>query len=222
MPASGIGNSGSLVIAAGDADTLAQPACPAAVAEPAGVAVVDARCRYVYVNAVLAEFHGCGILDHAGREVRECLPGEMARVILPLHEYVLTQHRPVERLEFHARFNIGPVDLWEVSLWRVPLGVREYVLRRSDAKTPSALNILSPTELEVLRLLSQGRSTKEMAAERGVSVETIATHRKRISRKIRAHSTAELVAAAARLIRETSLGQPASAAPTASRIHPAR
>ena len=51
---------------------------------------------------------------------------------------------------------------------------------------------LSPREREVLQLLAEGRSTKEIAADLSVSVKTIETHRRQIMEKLDLFSVAEL------------------------------
>jgi len=51
---------------------------------------------------------------------------------------------------------------------------------------------LSPREGEVLRLLARGHSYREAAAQLGVSVKTIETHRKRLADKLGLKSRAEL------------------------------
>lgn len=43
---------------------------------------------------------------------------------------------------------------------------------------------LTPSEIEVLKLIAKGKSVKEIAAERNSSVHTIITHKKNIFRKI--------------------------------------
>ena len=56
----------------------------------------------------------------------------------------------------------------------------------------SAFSTLSPRERQVLQLLAEGTSTKEMAAQLRVSVKTVETHRKQIMDKLDIHSVAEL------------------------------
>lgn len=51
----------------------------------------------------------------------------------------------------------------------------------------------SPRELQVLRLLANGRSNKEIGIGLGISTRTVETYRARIIRKLGLHSTAELV-----------------------------
>jgi two-component system, NarL family, response regulator NreC len=52
---------------------------------------------------------------------------------------------------------------------------------------------LSPRERQVLQLIAEGKSTKEVAAVLGISVKTAETHRTRIMEKLDIHETAGLV-----------------------------
>lgn len=52
---------------------------------------------------------------------------------------------------------------------------------------------ISPREWEVIQLLARSKSNKEVAAELGISVRTIETHRTRIMLKLGIHSVSELV-----------------------------
>ena len=52
---------------------------------------------------------------------------------------------------------------------------------------------LSPREREVLRMISAGRTSREVAAALGLSINTVETHRRHIIGKLDLHSTAELV-----------------------------
>jgi len=52
---------------------------------------------------------------------------------------------------------------------------------------------LSPRELELLRLIAQGLTTKQSAAELGISAKTAETYRESIAEKLQVHGTAGLV-----------------------------
>jgi DNA-binding NarL/FixJ family response regulator len=52
---------------------------------------------------------------------------------------------------------------------------------------------LSPRELEVLQLICDGHSNREIAARLGLSVNTVAVHRANIMNTLGVHKTAELV-----------------------------
>jgi len=58
--------------------------------------------------------------------------------------------------------------------------------KRAGART-------TPRELEILRLLAEGRSNKEIAAQLGIAVRTAETHRAKIMLKLGLHSLAELI-----------------------------
>ena len=57
---------------------------------------------------------------------------------------------------------------------------------------------LTPREREVLQLLAEGKSSKEVAVELGLSVSTAETHRTNIMRKLDLHSVSDLVRYAVR------------------------
>lgn len=61
---------------------------------------------------------------------------------------------------------------------------------------------LTPRETDVLRLIARGRTSRQVADALEVSIHTVSNHRKHICRKLRLHSTAELVAFAARNLYE--------------------
>jgi len=56
-----------------------------------------------------------------------------------------------------------------------------------------ARNRLTPRELEVLQLICNGLSNREIAATLGLSVNTVAVHRANIMNTLGVHKTAELV-----------------------------
>lgn len=60
-------------------------------------------------------------------------------------------------------------------------------------------NILSNKEIEVLVLISEGLTTKEIAAKLFVSTRTIETHRANILKKLEVKNTAELIKKAAKI-----------------------
>jgi len=63
---------------------------------------------------------------------------------------------------------------------------------------PSAFDRLSPREREVLQLMSEGRATKEIAHDLGVSIKTVETHRRQVMEKLKLYSVAELTKYAVR------------------------
>lgn len=69
---------------------------------------------------------------------------------------------------------------------------------RSIGSPPPQLASLTPRELEVLRLLTDGSSNKKIADSLYISVMTVRTHIQNILRKLEVHSKVEAVALALR------------------------
>ena len=69
--------------------------------------------------------------------------------------------------------------------------VKEYVhhLKKTNS---SAFSVLTDRQREVLQLLAEGKTIKEIARDLCLSVKTIETHRQQIMNKLNIHSIAEL------------------------------
>jgi DNA-binding NarL/FixJ family response regulator len=66
-------------------------------------------------------------------------------------------------------------------------------------KIPELLgNRLTSREREILQLLAEGKSSKEVAVSLGISIKTAETHRANIMRKLEIHNVSELVRYAVR------------------------
>jgi DNA-binding NarL/FixJ family response regulator len=52
---------------------------------------------------------------------------------------------------------------------------------------------ITPRELEIVSLLAQGKSNKELSAQLGITVRTVETHRSKIMLKLGIHSLGELI-----------------------------
>ncbi|OGP70093.1 MAG: DNA-binding response regulator [Deltaproteobacteria bacterium RBG_13_58_19] len=74
----------------------------------------------------------------------------------------------------------------------VGLVVEDYV-QQLEGRDASAFKVLTPREREVLQLLAEGRTTREIAARLHVSVKTIEVHRKQMMDKLGLQSLAELI-----------------------------
>ena len=71
-------------------------------------------------------------------------------------------------------------------------------LRHPSQDKGPALPLLTAKEREVLQLVAEGKSTKEIASQLNVSVKTAETHRQHIMEKLGIHSVAELTKYAVR------------------------
>jgi len=72
-------------------------------------------------------------------------------------------------------------------------GVSRAVVEAYLAKTDLAPDPLTPRERQVLQLIAEGKTTKEVASLLGISVKTAESHRSRIMEKLDIHETATLV-----------------------------
>ena len=70
--------------------------------------------------------------------------------------------------------------------------VDDYVEYLSATPPDSTLSILTEREHEVLQLLAEGKSTKQIALELHVSPKTVEANHRQIMEKLDVHSTAEL------------------------------
>ncbi|MFW5893879.1 MAG: response regulator [Verrucomicrobiota bacterium] len=73
-----------------------------------------------------------------------------------------------------------------------------HIRHPGDDEGGNCYRLLSGREREVLQLLAEGNSTKEIAAKLFVSVKTVETHRRNIMHKLGAFSIAELTKCAVR------------------------
>jgi len=69
--------------------------------------------------------------------------------------------------------------------------IQQYVENLPSAEDSQA-RVLSNREREVLQLVAEGNTTREIAADLGISVKTVETHRQQIMNKLDIHSIAGL------------------------------
>lgn len=76
--------------------------------------------------------------------------------------------------------------------------VEDYVRLLEQRGVEDTYELLTTREREILQLLAEGKSNKEVASLLNLSVYTVETHRTHILQKLNLHSTAELVLYAVR------------------------
>jgi DNA-binding NarL/FixJ family response regulator len=74
----------------------------------------------------------------------------------------------------------------------------DFVRRAAASAVTDRYDTLSDREREILQLVAEGRSNKEVAALLDISPATVETHRARVLQKLDVHNTAELVLYAVR------------------------
>jgi DNA-binding NarL/FixJ family response regulator len=76
--------------------------------------------------------------------------------------------------------------------------VEDYMRRLQARGLTDSFDLLTDREKEVLQLLAEGRSNKEVATQLNVGLSTVETHRANLMQKLNLHSTAEIVLYAVR------------------------
>jgi DNA-binding NarL/FixJ family response regulator len=76
---------------------------------------------------------------------------------------------------------------------RVAQMVLDGYLEQGPARPNRGHTLLTNREREIVRLVAEGKSTREISALLGVSAKTAETHRSNIMRKLKLHSVSELI-----------------------------
>jgi DNA-binding CsgD family transcriptional regulator len=188
-----------------------------------GVVICDRRMRYKALNETLAEIHNVPIAGHMGHCFQEIIGGLAETVVplweivfstgQPLPNLEVTgqlpkrseQGRWIENL-FPLRDDRGRVAqvgcfVIETSMPPAPLSSTTVVAGKALAAAGyplpnpdrSQVAPLSPREREVVRLVAEGKSNKEISSNLAISVRTVETYRARLMLKLNVSSIAELV-----------------------------
>jgi DNA-binding NarL/FixJ family response regulator len=131
----------------------------------------------------------------ATRTILERLPGT-AVLMLSMHsEETLVRQALDAGARGYILKNAVDLDLAE-AIKRVAAGhtVLDPALERAARLQGERARALTPREREVLQLICDGLSNREIAARLGLSPNTIAVHRANIMNTLGVHKTAELVA----------------------------
>jgi two-component system, NarL family, response regulator NreC len=76
--------------------------------------------------------------------------------------------------------------------------LEDYMRRLQQEHLQDSYDLLTDREKEILQLLAEGKSNKEVAAVLNLSLHTVETHRMHIMQKLNLHNTAEIVLYAVR------------------------
>lgn len=93
--------------------------------------------------------------------------------------------------ELSQAIHIVAADQVYISPQIAHIVVDESIAQQPPAES-SVQSILTPRESEVLQLIAEGRNTKQMALKMHLSTKTIEAHRRRLMRKLKIRSVAEL------------------------------
>lgn len=76
--------------------------------------------------------------------------------------------------------------------------VEDYIRELRERRVEDSYELLTPRERELVQLLAEGKTTKEIAAGLNLSPYTVDTHRSNLMRKLNLNSLAELILYAVR------------------------
>jgi two-component system response regulator NreC len=141
---------------------------------------------------------------NAAREIKKAFP-KTKTILLTQHDedqyisealdagvrgYVLKSQVAGDLLEAIRQVSRGQVYLSP--------GVSRAVMEAYRSKSERPKHSLTLRERQVLQLIAEGKSTKEVASVLGISVKTAESHRTRLMQKLDIHETASLVRYAVR------------------------
>jgi DNA-binding NarL/FixJ family response regulator len=148
----------------------------------------ELRPQVVVMDAAMPRTSGMA----ATRAIRAALP-DVAVLMLSMHAEQTVVHQAMDAgASGYILKNVVDLDLAS-AIVRVAAG--ETVFDQELVRKPLAgeRHRLTPRELEVLQLICDGLSNKDIAARLKVSVNTVAVHRANIMTTLGVHKTAELV-----------------------------
>ena len=135
----------------------------------------------------------------ASRELRRILPG-LKVILLTRHDepqyvtealragvkgYVLKSQAATDLVQAIEQVRRGAIYLSP--------HISRAVVEAYLSKTAPAADPLTPRERQVLQMVGEGKSTKDVARLLGISTKTAESHRARLMRKLDIHETASLV-----------------------------
>lgn len=136
------------------------------------------------------------------RQLKAKMP-DLKTILLTMHLDQATVKKAME-LGFNAYIlkNLDELEL-KIALTKVRRGQKYYSAQVTEVLTNSSIEIvtnggaklavLTSRETDVLKLIADACSTKEIADELSISISTVETHRKAIMKKLEVHNVAGLV-----------------------------
>ena len=162
----------------------------ASTAAEAIALAVSLRPRVVVMDCAMPGENGL----EATRAIVDGVPGTVVLMLSMHSEATLVSQAMAAGARGYVLKNAIDLDL-AAAVKRVASG--ETLLDPALARTPSLPGerpqALTPRELEVLQLICDGLSNRQIADRLGVSVNTVAVHRANVMNTLGVHKTAELV-----------------------------
>ena len=155
---------------------------------------VDLRPDIVVLDISMPELNGL----EATRQIRRAVPAKI--LILTMHDsdQVMTEVLDAGAHGYMLKTDAGRklVEVIRALLQHQKFSterIRSAGLRRGESAIKGRSGRLTPRQREVLQLLTEGKTNKEIAATLGITAYTAETHRTQIMAKLDLHSMSELV-----------------------------
>jgi DNA-binding CsgD family transcriptional regulator len=157
---------------------------------PAWARALAARCRAISSEGEEAEEHFASALDlHAPTDRRF----DSARTELLYGEFLRRERRRLEARK-HLRQALEVFEQMDAGSWAERAGGELRATGETARKRdPGTLAQLTPQELQIARLVAEGRSNKDVAAQLFLSPRTIDYHLRKVFMKLGIASRAELI-----------------------------
>lgn len=164
--------------------------------------VTEADSRSELTRALLADPEAVAVIDYT---LFDCTESQLTALKerFPRAPFISLNQELTRRLVFsQALFCMLPKDsslkeirecLTEATEGRPYLTGKVAAWLKQSGKTTDAVSPLTTTEKEILRAMALGKSTKDIASERFLSIYTVMTHRKNIFRKLGVNNAHEAI-----------------------------
>jgi FixJ family two-component response regulator len=191
------------------------------ICESVGLVVRGYRSPQRFLNELSPEDHGCIVADLLMPEMTGLqLHAELQKKQSDLPIIVVTGHADAStcRTALHGGVfdfvekSFNPHDLLVVIRAAIDKDASQKKERSIRNTHLEQLGMLSRREGEVMHLLAEGRTLKEIAAEFGISVQTASKHRSNLFEKLRVSNEVELLKLLIRIDPSHALPDPTVAA----------
>lgn len=186
-----------------------------------GIVICDRRLRYKALNRSVAKIHNVPVEAHLGHKFHEIL-GNFAEKVAPLWEKVFASGQRLSNLDItgqlpqrsgigrwienlfplmDSRGRVVQVGCFVIEITSPPIQSSAYSSPTGEATSATVHQSpyqpqstpLTRREREIVRLVAEGKSNKEISSLLAISVRTVETYRSRLMLKLQAPSIAHLV-----------------------------
>jgi DNA-binding NarL/FixJ family response regulator len=158
--------------------------------------ITEQRPRLVLLDLTMPELNGFEVLDRTCQEFPE-----ISVIVLTVHEaeeYALRALKLgamgyLPKSAASTELELAIMTVLKGEKYVSPELSRRTFLDHARDSTPGRSIDLTPRQIEVLRLIADGKSTKDIARSLNISVKTVESHRAQLMDRLNIHDVAGLV-----------------------------